>query len=107
MSGGIAYVLDASGMFAERCNPAMVKLERVVPVSEQSSDEPWHRNTADEVLLKGLIETHFAHTGSVVARGILDDWEAARTKFVKVFPDEYRRALGELAAKQQEQLEAA
>jgi hypothetical protein len=26
---------------------------------------------------------------------------------VKVFPNEYRRALGELAAKQQEQLEAA
>jgi glutamate synthase (NADPH/NADH) large chain len=107
MSGGIAYVLDEFGVFAGRCNPAMVKLERVVPVSDQSSDEPWHRNTADEVLLKGLIDAHFGHTGSVVARGILDDWEAARSKFVKVFPDEYRRALGELAAKQQEQLEAA
>jgi glutamate synthase (NADPH/NADH) large chain len=107
MSGGIAYVLDEFGMFEGRCNPAMVKLERVVPVSDQSNDEPWHTNTADEVLLKGLIEAHFSHTGSVVARGILDDWEAARSKFVKVFPDEYRRALGELAAKQQEQLEAA
>ncbi len=107
MSGGIAYVLDMSGMFAKRCNPAMVKLERVVPVAEQPSDEPWHKNTADEVLLKGLIEAHFAHTGSVVAKGLLDDWETARSKFVKVFPDEYRRALGELAAKQQEQLEAA
>jgi len=107
MSGGIAYVLDESGMFAKRCNPAMVKLEPVVAASEQSSDEPWHKNIADEVLLKGLIETHFAHTGSVVARALLDDWQAARSKFVKVFPDEYRRALGELSAKQQEQLEAA
>jgi glutamate synthase (NADPH/NADH) large chain len=107
MSGGIAYSYDVSGMFEKRCNRAMVKLEAVVPASEQSSDEPWHRNMADEELLKGLIESHFAHTGSVVARGILDDWQSARSKFVKVFPDEYRRALGELAAKQQEQLEAA
>jgi glutamate synthase domain-containing protein 3 len=107
MSGGIVYVYDVSGMFEKRCNRAMVKLEAVVPASEQSSDEPWHRNMADEELLKGLIESHFVHTGSVVARGILDDWQSARSKFVKVFPDEYRRALGELAAKQQEQLEAA
>ena len=107
MSGGIAYVLDESGMFARRCNSAMVRLEPVVPKSEQSRNEPWHRNTADEVLLKWLIEAHFAHTGSAVARGILDDWHSARSKFVKVFPDEYRRALGELAAKQQEQREAA
>jgi glutamate synthase domain-containing protein 3 len=28
----------------------------------------------------------------------LDDWAQARTKFVKVFPNEYKRALGELAA---------
>ncbi len=107
MSGGIAYVLDESGMFARRCNTAMVKLEPVVAKSEQSSDEPWHRNTADEVMLKELIEAHFSHTGSAVAKEILDDWQAARAKFVKVFPHEYRRALGELAAKQQKQLEAA
>jgi glutamate synthase (NADPH/NADH) large chain len=107
MSGGIAYVLDETSMFAKRCNLEMVKLERVVPKSEQSNDEPWHRNAADEVLLRELIEAHFAHTGSAVAKGILDDWQVARSKFVKVFPDEYRRALGELAAKEQEQLEAA
>jgi glutamate synthase domain-containing protein 3 len=29
---------------------------------------------------------------------LLDDWAQARTKFVKVFPNEYKRALGELAA---------
>ena len=32
------------------------------------------------------------------AREILDNWDAARSRFVKVFPHEYRRALGELAA---------
>ncbi len=107
MSGGIAYVYDQSGMFAKRCNPAMVKLEKVLPAAEQPNSEPWHRNTADEVLLKQLIESHLRYTGSDVARRILDDWERARARFVKVFPHEYRRALGELAARQQEQLEAA
>ena len=107
MSGGIAYVFDESGMFAKRCNPAMVKLERVLPASEQSASEPRHENTSDEVLLKQLIESHQRYTGSEVGRRILDDWDRARAKFVKVFPHEYRRALGELAAKQQEQLEAA
>ena len=31
---------------------------------------------------------------------MLDDWDAARAKFVKVFPNEYRRALTELHAKE-------
>jgi len=107
MSGGLAYVFDETGMFAKRCNPAMVKLERVLPASDQPADEPMHENTADEVLLKQLVESHLRYTGSEVARRILDDWDRARGKFVKVFPHEYRRALGELAAKRQEQLEAA
>ncbi len=107
MSGGIAYVLDESGMFDKRCNPSMVKLEKVLPAADQPTSEPWHRNTADEVLLKQLIEAHVRYSGSAVAQRILDDWERSRAKFVKVFPHEYRRALGELAAKQQEQLEAA
>jgi glutamate synthase domain-containing protein 3 len=29
---------------------------------------------------------------------LLDNWTEARGKFVKVFPNEYKRALGELAA---------
>ena len=33
------------------------------------------------------------------ARDLLDNWAESRTKFVKVFPNEYKRALGELAAK--------
>ena len=107
MSGGIAYVLDESGMFAKRCNPAMVTLEKVLPAGDQPDAEPRHCNIADEVLLRQLIETHHRHTGSAVAERVLGDWEAMRSKFVKVFPNEYRRALGELAAKQQKQLEAA
>ena len=36
---------------------------------------------------------------SVQAKRILAAWNEYRPKFVKVFPNEYRRALGELAAK--------
>jgi glutamate synthase (NADPH/NADH) large chain len=103
MSGGIAYVLDERGTFAERCNLAMVALEPVHSEIEQEAKVPrdlWHRGLADEVLLKGLLEKHARYAGSEHAKRILADWAAYRGKFVKVFPNEYRRALGELAAKQ-------
>jgi glutamate synthase domain-containing protein 3 len=102
MSGGIAYVLDTDGTFRSRCNPAMVVLEPVLTEAEQEakvSRDLWHLDAADEVVLKRLIEQHARHTGSARARAILEDWAGYRTRFVKVFPNEYRRALGELAAK--------
>jgi glutamate synthase (NADPH/NADH) large chain len=103
MSGGIAYVLDLEGDFARRCNTAMVDLEPVLTESEQQGKlgrEYWHLGQADEALLRGLIEGHAKHTGSQRARQILDKWAGYRGRFVKVFPKEYRRALGELAAAQ-------
>jgi glutamate synthase (NADPH) large chain len=102
MSGGIAYVLDEDGSFKTRCNPAMVALEPVLTESEQEGKvarELWHLGRADEVTLRDLIERHARHTGSARARRILDAWAEYRVRFVKVFPHEYRRALGELAAK--------
>ncbi|MBM3396612.1 MAG: glutamate synthase subunit alpha, partial [Betaproteobacteria bacterium] len=102
MSGGLAYVLDTDGQFAKRCNPAMVTLEPLLSASEQEaklSRDLWHRGTADEVIARGLIEQHARYTGSVVAKRILDNWPDYRAKFIKVFPNEYRRALGELAGK--------
>jgi glutamate synthase domain-containing protein 3 len=101
MSGGIAYVLDADGEFVKYCNTAMVDLEPVLSELEQQGKvarDLWHLGTADEVLLKRLIERHARHTGSRRAQEILDGWGAYRTRFVKVFPKEYRRALSELAA---------
>ena len=38
MSGGVAYVYDADGTFASRCNPAMVALGPVLP--KASSTRP-------------------------------------------------------------------
>ncbi|WP_426089515.1 glutamate synthase-related protein [Janthinobacterium sp. PSPC1-1] len=105
MSGGIAYVYDPAGDFATKCNTAMVSLDKVVSAAEQHLDrDAWHTQhrdgvpEADEVILKRLIERHFKHTGSTRARVLLDDWAVARGKFVKVFPNEYKRALIEMAA---------
>jgi glutamate synthase (NADPH/NADH) large chain len=55
----------------------------------------------DEVILKNLIERHFKHTGSERAKAILADWDKSRARFLKVFPTEYKRALGELWEKSQ------
>lgn len=101
MSGGIAYVYDEDGSFAQRCNTAMVALDKVLPKAEQEASvdrSVWHKGEADEVLLKKLIEDHHKWTGSLRARHILDHWAESRAKFVKVFPNEYKRALGELNA---------
>ena len=61
MSGGIAYVLDESGDFAERCNTEMVDLDPV------ETDE-------DIQELRQLIEAHRELTGSAVATRVLADW---------------------------------
>ncbi|NCV62663.1 MAG: glutamate synthase subunit alpha, partial [Betaproteobacteria bacterium] len=101
MSGGIAYVYDEDGEFAQRCNTAMVSLEKVLSEKEQAdnvSKALWHRGQSDEVQLKKLLEDHHRWTGSKRARALLDNWQEARTKFVKVFPNEYKRALGDMAA---------
>ncbi len=117
MSGGVAYVFDAEGSFESRCNMAQVALE---PVEEEiaarkgsdAGDELEshgkvdirHLGLADEVLLKDLIEKHERYTGSAQARRILADWPNSRARFVKVMPNEYRRALTEMAVQKAEQL---
>jgi glutamate synthase (NADPH/NADH) large chain len=100
MSGGIAYVYDEDGTFASRCNTAMVSLDKVLSSAEQEPDRAlWHQAQSDELLLKKLIEDHHKWTGSLRARHIMDHWVESRARFVKVFPNEYKRALAERAAK--------
>jgi glutamate synthase domain-containing protein 3 len=80
MSGGVAYVLDEKGDFAERrCNHASVDLD---PMLEE-----------DSKLVFGLIERHFELTGSPRAKWVLENWESMLEKLVKVFPQEYKRVL--------------
>lgn len=111
MSGGVAFVYDPKGTFAGHCNTSMVDLDCVLPSAEQADKlDPaqWHtfkrgaEAETDEVILRRLVEHHFRYTGSTRARMLLDNWNEARTAFVKVMPKEYRRALKELssAAKQ-------
>jgi glutamate synthase (NADPH) large chain len=110
MSGGLAYVYDEDGQFAQRCNTAMVALDKVLTSAEQEAQidrKFWHNDQTDEVQLKKLLEEHFKWTGSRRARELLDDWAQARAKFVKVFPTEYKRALGEINARKAAQTVAA
>jgi glutamate synthase (NADPH/NADH) large chain len=104
MSGGVAYVYDPQGSFERKCNLAMVALEPVLSAVEQQVRVPvelWHASVrggaraTDEAILRQLIESHFRYTGSFRAKDILHDWQSARTRFVKVMPHEYRRALSE------------
>jgi glutamate synthase (NADPH/NADH) large chain/glutamate synthase (ferredoxin) len=102
MSGGIAYVYDEDGKFAKRCNTAMVSLEKVLTTAEQKetmNESLWHRGLSDEEQLKQMLSEHNRWTGSRRARELLDNWDTARAKFVKVFPLEYKRALAELHTK--------
>jgi glutamate synthase (NADPH/NADH) large chain/glutamate synthase (ferredoxin) len=85
MSGGIAYVYDATGDFAQRrCNRSSVSFEEL--------DE------TDALELRALVAEHAERTGSAVAKRLLGDWEASLERFVKVMPDDLRRVLDEQAA---------
>jgi glutamate synthase (NADPH/NADH) large chain/glutamate synthase (ferredoxin) len=99
MSGGVAFVYDEDGQFASRCNLSMVSLDKVLTSAEQTASvhrKIWHGGMTDEAQLKKLLEDHHRWTGSKRARELLDNWAVSRTKFVKVFPNEYKRALAEL-----------
>ena len=79
MSGGIAYVYDVKGQFAENCNMEMIDLD---PVINGESEE-----------LYDMITSHYAFTGSTVAKFILDDFENQLRNFVKVYPKDYKKAV--------------
>ena len=106
MSGGVAYVYDEDGMFATRCNTSMVSMDRVVTAAEQHTHDKsdWHAGESDEEQLRRLLQDHNRWTGSKRARELLDTWSVSRLKFVKVFPNEYKRALIE---RKERRLEAA
>jgi len=118
MSGGVAYVYDEDGDFEQLCNLAQVDLEKISPEQdeEDGAGRPQQRGSSvydygmgdmlrhDAERLRILLERHHLHTGSKRARALLDDWDNALPKFVKVMPRDYRRALKQLEA---ERLETA
>ena len=116
MSGGIAYVLDDAGDFERRCNLSMVELEHITAeddamerMGHQGGDLETHGRVDvnsdmtrfDAERLRQLIENQADYTGSARARDILDNWETYLPKFVKVMPVDYRRALEEMKASNQ------
>jgi glutamate synthase domain-containing protein 3 len=82
MSGGIAYVLDDDGTFATRCNTELVGFD---PIEK-----------TDAATIEMLVTEHLERTGSTVAAGILANTHAIATRFVKVMPHDYKRALADL-----------
>ncbi len=114
MSGGVAYVLDERGDFERRCNRAMVELE---PIAEENDAlealehrggdleahglvDIRHSLTQDDAqILRRLIARHVRYTDSPRGKMILAAWDVYRSKFVKVMPIEYRRALQQLQAR--------
>ena len=80
MSGGIAYVLDAAGTFAKRCNRQMVELE---PLEQPDDIE----------LVRSLITKHVQYTGSEFGMRVLANWDDSIKRFVKVMPRDFKRVL--------------
>src|SRR5436190_487231 len=88
MSGGIAYVLDFDGDFAERCNLEMVELE--TPSAEDFEE------------IRALVEEHRARTASTVATHVLAEWQSLIGSWVKVMPTDYKRVLAEARSRRAE-----
>jgi glutamate synthase (NADPH/NADH) large chain len=81
MSGGVAYVWNKDGNFDHLCNMEMIELSLV-------------ENKIEIDELTGLIENHYHHTGSLVAKEVLDN-PALLKQFIKVTPIEYKKVLQE------------
>jgi glutamate synthase domain-containing protein 3 len=80
MSGGIAYVYDEGGDFPDNCNREMVQLFGLEDPEEMAE-------------VRELVRRHASSTGSSQSRQVFDDWDRAVRKFVKVYPNDYRRVI--------------
>ncbi|WP_234734041.1 glutamate synthase large subunit [Tellurirhabdus bombi] len=79
MSGGVAYVWDKDGDFASKVNGEMVSLEGL--------------NDEDMTIVREYVDKHFQYTTSNVALNLIQDWDNLIGQFVKVLPNDFRKAL--------------
>jgi len=79
MSGGVAYIWDINDCLKLNFNPDMADLE--TPTKN------------DEEIIKQLLSEHIEHTNSQAAKYVLENFEANKAFFVKVFPREYKAVL--------------
>ena len=87
MSGGIAMIYDVDGTFADNCNQEMVDLDPLT--------------IKDEELIIKLLKKHYKLTQSAVAKFLVECWKDESSRFIKVFPKEFKKVLA-----QKEQLES-
>ncbi|MBI9099574.1 MAG: glutamate synthase large subunit [Spirochaetaceae bacterium] len=83
MSGGVAYVYDDSQLFDTRCNLDMVEIE---PLVEEK----------DKQVLFDMITKHVEYTNSKQGKRLLESWEESLPLFVKVMPQDYKKALSKI-----------
>jgi glutamate synthase (NADPH/NADH) large chain len=79
MSGGVAYVWDKNKDFAPKLNGEMVAIEELT--------------VEDENILRMYVEQHLQYTDSGIAKKILENWADTLPQFVKVMPQDFKKAL--------------
>lgn len=81
MSGGLAYVLDEQNDFRIHCNQEMVDLD---PLLDEDVEK-----------VQTLLRKHIDKTDSERAQYVLENWDRLQSKFIKVYPKDYKRVLAE------------
>jgi glutamate synthase (ferredoxin) len=81
MTGGVAFLLDEDGRLGERVNPEIVAIHPL-------------ETPEQEAVLKPLLETHLANTGSARAAAILADWPSWKPRFRVLVPPSEKATVG-------------
>ena len=81
MTGGVTFLLDEGDRVTPRVNPEIVEVCSITTVEQ-------------ETVLKSLLESHLAATGSSKASALLADWAAAKACFKLLVPPSERAAMG-------------
>jgi glutamate synthase (NADPH/NADH) large chain len=78
MSGGVAYIYNPNNTLKDNINPVGLDLDGV----------------EDSIELQTILQNHIEKTASQKAKVILDNFENEVKNFVKIVPQEYKKALG-------------
>ncbi|RKL66634.1 glutamate synthase large subunit [Salipaludibacillus neizhouensis] len=76
MSGGVAYVLDESKDFRNKCNQEQVLLDSISDEEELS-------------MIYKMVENHVYYTESDFGSQVIKKWASMKKKFIRVIPVDY------------------
>ncbi|MDR2196912.1 MAG: glutamate synthase large subunit [Coriobacteriales bacterium] len=82
MSGGVAYVWDRDGTFAQNCTTGNVTLAKL--------------GEKDRAVVRSMLSDHLAYTGSERAQALLDDFETVIEQFTMLIPNDYKKIIDAL-----------